>query len=65
MRAGQVGDVNEIADAGAVRSWIVGTVDLDMRAHAERGLDGDFDQGVAPIVESPVRICGSAPATLK
>ena len=37
MRAHQIGDVNVVADAGAVRRRVVGAVDADLVAAAEHG----------------------------
>jgi hypothetical protein len=61
MCGNEIGDVNVIPDAGAVRRWIVGAEDPKSRSQPERGLDRDLDQ----VVDRPVRPSGSAPATLK
>ena len=44
MRAHEIGDVNVVADAGAVRRRIVGAENLQLGAQIERRLDGDLDQ---------------------
>jgi len=62
MRGNEIGDVNVIPDAGAVRRWVVGA---KRSRQSERGFDRDLDEWVAPVAEWPVRPSGSAPATLK
>ena len=42
--AHEVGDVDVVADAGAVRRWIVGAEHLHVRPLAERRLAGDLDE---------------------
>jgi hypothetical protein len=44
MGGGKVGDVDIVANAGAVGRVIVGAVDFDMAALAGRRLDRDLDQ---------------------
>src|ERR1700759_3916263 len=44
MRAGQIGDVNVVADAGSVRSFVVGAEDRDEFALALCDLQNQRDQ---------------------
>ena len=44
MRLREIGNVNEIADAGAVRRRVIGAENVHHRALAGRGLDSDFQQ---------------------
>src|SRR5262249_38219672 len=65
MRAHEIGHVNVVADAGAVRCRVIGTEDIYFRPQTERGFHRDFSKWVAFLVDWPVRPSGSAPATLK
>ena len=65
MCAHQIGHVNIIADASAVRRRIVCAEDFDFWSPSERRFDTDFDEVRGTLVEWPVRPSGSAPATLK
>ena len=65
MRAHEIGDVDVVADAGAVRRRIVGAENLQLRAQTERRLDGDLDQMRGILARLPAAAAGSAPATLK
>jgi hypothetical protein len=44
MRSDEIGDVDVVADTGAVRRRVIGAVELQMGPAAERGLCGDFDE---------------------
>ena len=44
MRAREIADMDEIADAGAVGRGVIGAVDIDPRAAAEGCLDRDLDE---------------------
>src|SRR5438093_11660494 len=44
MSLGEIVDVNIVANAGAVRSWIIGAVNLDMRSPSQDGLQNERDQ---------------------
>ena len=65
MGAGEVGDVDIVADAGAVGRRIIGAEHVEFGPQAERRFDRDLDQMGGALVDCPVRPCGSAPATLK
>ena len=53
MRRGQVADVDIIADAGPVGGRIIGAVDRDMVALADRRLDRDLDQVRRALADLP------------
>ena len=44
MRGGEVADVNMVADAGAVRRWVVISKDMSGGAFSERRFAGDLDE---------------------
>jgi hypothetical protein len=63
--AGEIADVDEIANAGAVRRRIVGAENVHAVPAAERLSTATLIRWVAPGVDRSVRSLGSAPATLK
>jgi len=48
MRGNEIGDVNVIPDAGAVRRRIIGAEDIELRSQPERGFDRDLDEVGGP-----------------
>ena len=55
MRAHEIGDMNIVADAGAVGRRIVGAENLELGAQAERRFDRDLDQMRGALLDCPVR----------
>ena len=53
MRSGKVADVDIVADAGAVGRLVIGAVDRDMVALADRRLGRDLDQVGRALADLP------------
>ena len=59
MPRGQIGDVDIIADAGAIGRVVIRAVDPDLRARALRRLDHQWDQmglGIVPLAAAALGI---------
>ena len=65
MGADQIGDMDVIANAGAVRGRIVGAEHVDLGALAKRGLDRDLDEVGCAQVDCPVRSSRVGPGDIE
>src|SRR5262249_13777597 len=65
MRAHEIGHVNVVSDAGAVRCRVVGAEDTTLGRRPSAVSNDTLTMWVALLVDWPVRPSGSAPATLK